>query len=181
MSIYQTDVKTIKGDVKSLNDYQGKVLLVVNVASKCGLTPQYEELEALYKAKAAAGLEILGFPCNQFLAQEPGTEAEIQQFCSLTYGVTFPMFSKIEVNGAGRHPLYQQLIAAKPKAVTTADEGLKQKLGSKDLLPANDTDIMWNFEKFLIGKSGDVLARFAPDIKVTDAVVQTAIADALSA
>ena len=181
MSIYQVDVTNIKGEKKSLSDYQGKVLLIVNVASKCGLTPQYEELEALYKAKAAAGLEILGFPCNQFLGQEPGSEDEIQQFCSLTYGVTFPMFSKIEVNGAGRHPLYQQLIAAKPQAITTAEQGLKQKLGAKDLLPANDTDIMWNFEKFLIGKKGEVLARFAPDIKVTDAVVQTAITEALGA
>ena len=181
MSIYDIAVSTIKGENVSLSDYKGKVLLVVNVASKCGLTPQYEELEALYKAEAANGLEILGFPCNQFLGQEPGTEAEIEQFCSLTYGVTFPMFAKIEVNGEGRHALYQTLIAAAPQALTTAEQGLKEKLGAKDLLPASDTDIMWNFEKFLIAKDGTVLARFAPDVKVTDEQVKAAIADALSA
>tara|TARA_Y100001001_G_C7998687_1_gene305526 strand:+ start:1487 stop:2131 length:645 start_codon:yes stop_codon:yes gene_type:complete len=180
MSIHATDVKTIKGETISLGDYQGKVLLIVNVASKCGLTPQYESLEALYKEKAAEGFEILGFPCNQFLGQEPGTEEEIQQFCSLTYDVTFPMFSKIEVNGEGRHPLYQQLIAAKPESIKTEAQALKEKLGAKDLLPANDTDIMWNFEKFLVGKDGEVIARFAPDITVADDVFKTALADALS-
>ncbi|MDK2776290.1 MAG: glutathione peroxidase [Pseudomonadota bacterium] len=181
MSIYGTEVKKITGEIVSLEDYAGKVLLIVNVASKCGLTPQYEGLEALYKEKAASGLEILGFPCNQFLGQEPGSEEEIQQFCSVTYNVTFPLFGKIEVNGAGRHPLYQQLIAAQPEAVKTADEGLKTKLGAKDLLPENDTDIMWNFEKFLIGKNGEVLARFAPDIAPDSDVLQDAIAKALAA
>lgn len=181
MSIYGTEVKKITGETVSLEDYAGKVLLIVNVASKCGLTPQYEGLEALYKEKAASGLEILGFPCNQFLGQEPGSEEEIQQFCSVTYNVTFPLFGKIEVNGAGRHPLYQQLIAAQPEAVKTSDEGLKTKLGAKDLLPENDTDIMWNFEKFLIGKNGEVLARFAPDIAPDSDVLQDAIAKALAA
>lgn len=181
MSIYQTEVKTIGGASQTLDAYKDKVLLIVNVASKCGLTPQYAELEALYKEQVADGLEILGFPCNQFLGQEPGSEEEIQQFCSLTYDVTFPMFSKIEVNGAARHPLYQQLIAAQPQATVTAEQGLKTKLGDKDLLPASASDIMWNFEKFLIGKNGEVIARFAPDIKVTDDVVKNAIAAALAA
>ena len=180
MSIHATDVKTIKGETISLGDYQGKVLLIVNVASKCGLTPQYESLEALYKAKSAEVFEVLGFPCNQFLAQEPGTEEEIQEFCSLTYDVTFPMFSKIEVNGAGRHPLYQQLIAAQPQAIKTAEEGLKQKLGSKDLLPENDSDIMWNFKKFLVGKDGEVIARFAPDVTVEDEVFKAGLEKALN-
>ncbi|MCA6059784.1 glutathione peroxidase [Thalassolituus sp. ST750PaO-4] len=179
MSIYDIQVKNIQGETQALNDYRGKVLLLVNVASKCGLTPQYEGLEALYKAEAANGLEVLGFPCNQFLGQEPGSEDEILQFCSLTYDVTFPMFAKLEVNGPGRHPLYQQLIAAQPKAV--AGGALKEKLAAKDLLPANDSDIMWNFEKFLIGKDGTVLARFAPDLQVTDAVVADAIQRALQA
>ncbi len=177
MSIYDIQVKNIQGETQALNDYRGKVLLLVNVASKCGLTPQYAELEALYKAEAANGLEILGFPCNQFLGQEPGNEDEIQQFCSLTYDVTFPLFAKLEVNGSGRHPLYQRLIAAQPEAV--AGGALKEKLGDKNLLPENDSDIMWNFEKFLIGKDGTVLARFAPDLKVTDAVVADAISAAL--
>ena len=167
MSIYDIDVNTITGEQTTLADYKGKVLLVVNVASKCGLTPQYEQLEALYKAKAAQGLEVLGFPCNQFLGQEPGTEAEIQQFCSLTYDVTFPMFAKVEVNGANRHPLYQSLIAAQPKAIQNPDPSFTQKLTEMKLLPANETDVMWNFEKFLIGKDGTVIARFAPDITVS--------------
>lgn len=169
MSIYDIEVNTITGDKTSLAAYKGKVLLIVNVASKCGLTPQYEQLEALYKEKAAAGFEVLGFPCNQFLGQEPGTEAEIQQFCSLTYDVTFPMFAKVEVNGANRHPLYQTLIAAQPKAIKTAEGGLAKKLGEMELLPKDDSDIMWNFEKFLVGADGQVLARFAPDVTVTSA------------
>jgi len=181
MSIYDTEVKNIQGESTSVGAYKGKVLLIVNVASKCGLTPQYEGLEALYKEKAASGFEILGFPCNQFLGQEPGTEEEIQQFCSLTYNVTFPLFAKIDVNGAGRHPLYQQLIAAQPEAQTTAEQGLKEKLGTKNLLPENDSDIMWNFEKFLIGKNGEVLARFAPDITPDSEVVKSAIDKALAA
>jgi len=180
MSIYATDVKTINGEQKSLSDYQGKVLLIVNVASKCGLTPQYESLEALYKEKASEGFEILGFPCNQFLGQEPGTEKEIQEFCSLTYDVTFPMFAKIEVNGASRHPLYQQLIAAAPESVKTADQALRGRLAERDLVPADETDIMWNFEKFLVGKDGNVVARFAPDITVADDVFKTALEKALS-
>lgn len=179
MSLYNTSIKTINGDATTLGSFKGKVLLVVNVASKCGLTPQYAELEALYQQKAAAGLEILGFPCNQFLGQEPGSEDEIQQFCSLTYNVTFPMFSKIEVNGAGRHPLYQQLIAARPQATANPGGQLKEKLGAKNLLPANDSDIMWNFEKFLIGKNGEVLGRFAPDVSVTSELFQSALSKAL--
>ncbi len=180
MSLYQTAIKTINGTPATLADYQGKVLLVVNVASKCGLTPQYAELEALYQDKAAAGLEILGFPCNQFLGQEPGSEDEIQQFCSLTYNVTFPMFSKIEVNGAGRHPLYEQLIAAQPQATANPGGQLKEKLGAKDLLPPHASDVMWNFEKFLIGKNGEVIGRFAPDVSVTSELFQTALNKALA-
>lgn len=180
MSIYDIDVNTISGEQTTLADYQGKVLLVVNVASKCGLTPQYEQLEALYKQKAAQGLEVLGFPCNQFLGQEPGSEAEIQQFCSLTYDVTFPMFAKVEVNGANRHPLYQHLIAAQPQAIKNPDPSFTQKLTEMELLPKDDTDVMWNFEKFLIGKDGTVIARFAPDVTVTSPEFTSVLEKALA-
>jgi len=142
-SLYDFSARTIDGAEVSLADYKGKVLLLVNTASKCGFTPQYEGLEALYKARQAEGLVILGFPCNQFGAQEPGDEAEIASFCSLTYDVSFPMFAKIEVNGPNTHPLYAYLKKAKP--------GL---LGSEA--------IKWNFTKFLVDRTGAVVRRYAP-------------------
>ncbi|GGZ05919.1 MULTISPECIES: glutathione peroxidase [Shewanella] len=180
MSIYDIQVKTITGDNQLLADFHGKVLLIVNTASKCGLTGQYEHLEALYKAKAADGLEILGFPCNQFLGQEPGDEAEIQQFCSMNYGVTFPMFAKIDVNGEHRHPLYKALVLSQPEAIAAADGKLKAKLIELGQAPKHDEDILWNFEKFLVGKDGTVLARFAPDVTVTSEVFLTALNKALA-
>jgi glutathione peroxidase len=136
-------MKSISGQDVNLADYQGKVLLVVNVASKCGLTPQYEELEALHEKYSDKGLAVLGFPCNQFGKQEPGTDAEIAEFCSATYNVKFPMFSKIDVNGESAAPLYKYLKAL-------------------DTKPKGEGEISWNFEKFVIGKNGDVVARFAP-------------------
>jgi glutathione peroxidase len=136
-------MKSITGKDVKLADYQGKVLLVVNVASKCGLTPQYEQLEAMSEKYANKGLVVLGFPCNQFGKQEPGTDAQIAEFCEATYKVKFPMFSKVEVNGEGAAPLYKHL-------------------KSLDLQPKGKGDISWNFEKFVIGKKGDVVARFAP-------------------
>jgi glutathione peroxidase len=136
-------MKSITGKDVNLADYKGKVLLVVNVASKCGLTPQYEVLEALHEKYNDKGLAVLGFPCNQFGKQEPGTDAEIAEFCSATYKVKFPMFSKIEVNGDNAAPLYKHLRALETK-------------------PKGPGDISWNFEKFVIGKNGDVVARFAP-------------------
>jgi len=141
--IYDFSVRTIDGVETPLADYRGQVLLIVNTASKCGFTPQYEGLEALYKAHHAAGLAVLGFPCNQFGAQEPGDEAQIASFCSLTYDVTFPMFAKIEVNGDDADPLYAFLKKAKP--------GL---LGSEA--------IKWNFTKFLVDRTGAVVRRYAP-------------------
>ena len=179
MSLYDIEVKNIQGEAQSLSAFQGKVLLIVNVASKCGLTPQYAGLETLYKTKQAEGLEILGFPCNQFLGQEPGTETEIQEFCSLNYGVSFPMFSKLEVNGEGRHPLYQQLIAARPLATPVEGGTLKDKLASMNLLTDDETNVMWNFEKFLIGRDGTVLGRFAPDTAPDSPVLLAAIDAAL--
>jgi len=138
----------------ALDRYRGKVLLLVNVASRCGLTPQYVDLEALYTQYRDRGLEVLGFPCNQFMNQEPGSEAEIQQFCQTQYGVQFPLFAKIEVNGSGRHPLYQWLTAA---------------------AQSQPGDIQWNFEKFLIDRTGQVAARFAPRVLPLDATLIEAL------
>jgi glutathione peroxidase len=143
MTIYDVPVNTLQGEPASLADYKGKTVLVVNVASKCGLTPQYEGLERLHEQFADKGFAVLGFPCNQFGGQEPGSADEIATFCSTSYGVTFPMFEKLEVNGDSRHPLYEQL---------TQTPDAEGKAG----------DVVWNFEKFLVGPEGDVVARFRP-------------------
>ena len=145
-TLHDFKLKTIDGKDQSLADYKGKAVLVVNVASKCGLTPQYEGLEKLHEQYAARGFAVLGFPCNQFGAQEPGTEAQIQEFCTTNYGVKFPMFSKVEVNGAGRAPLYQWLT-------------------SEQTAPDGPGDIKWNFAKFVVDKQGKVVARFNPMVK----------------
>ena len=144
--IYQFSARTIDGRETPLADWRGKVLLIVNTASKCGFTPQYEGLEALHRRYGDRGFAVLGFPCNQFGGQEPGNEAEIADFCKLTYAVDFPMFAKVEVNGGGVHPLWKALKHAAP--------GL---LGSEA--------IKWNFTKFLIGRDGRVVERFAPSMK----------------
>ena len=178
--VLNTTVTTIDGEEVSLAQYKGNVLLVVNVASKCGLTPQYEQLENIHKAWFDAGFRVLGFPCNQFLGQEPGSEEEIKTFCSTIYGVTFPMFSKIEVNGDARHPLYQKLIAAAPTAVAPEQSGFYERLASKGRAPLYPDDILWNFEKFLIGRDGEVVQRFAPDMLPEDPIVMEAIKVALA-
>ena len=157
-SIYSIPVKTIDGTAATLEPYKGKVLLIVNVASKCGFTPQYAALESLYEKYKDQGLVVLGFPCNQFLSQEPGTNSEIKTFCSTKYNVTFPMFEKIEVNGDNRHPLYV-LLAGKD----SPQSGL----------------IKWNFTKFLISRDGKILDRFAPMTKPDSAEVMKAIEAAL--
>lgn len=154
MSVHEFTMKTIKGEEKPLKDYNGKAMLIVNVASKCGLTPQYEQLQKLHEKYSDKGLAILGFPCNQFLRQEPGSEEEIQQFCSVNYGVTFDMFSKIDVNGKNRHPLYEHLA------------------GDNAKFPGK---ISWNFEKFLVNKDGEVVARFDPKVTPDSAEVVEAI------
>jgi glutathione peroxidase len=151
MSVYDYSAKRLDGSDESLSHYRGQVLLIVNTASECGFTPQYAGLEALYDKLHGAGLTVLGFPCNQFGAQEPGGEAEIGQFCEKNYGVTFPMFAKIEVNGERAHPLYEYLKDAKP--------GL---LGSEN--------IKWNFTKFLIDRGGEPVARYAPQTKPEELV-----------
>ena len=156
MTLYDIPVKTLSGEDSSLGALAGKTLLVVNVASKCGLTPQYAALEALHERLADRGFAVVGFPCNQFMGQEPGTAEEIEEFCSTTYGVTFPMFEKIEVNGEGRHPIYDELTSV-PDADGAAG------------------DVQWNFEKFLLGPDGTVLARFRPRTVPDDPEVLAAI------
>lgn len=151
------------------------MLLVVNVASKCGLTPQYDGLEKIYREYRAKGLEVLGFPANEFAGQEPGSSAEIQDFCRSTFGVEFPMFEKIVVKGQGQHPLYQALTSAQPTAKELPDGKLKKLLSEKGLLSGSDRDIRWNFENFLVGKHGQVVARFAPDVTPEDPMIKTAI------
>jgi glutathione peroxidase len=143
VSLYDIPLRSLHGEPTSLAEHKGKALLVVNVASKCGLTPQYTGLEELHEQYAARGFAVLGFPCNQFGQQEPGSADEIETFCSTTYGVTFPLFEKIDVNGDARHPLYEQL---------TQQADAEGKAG----------DIQWNFEKFLLSPDGEVVARFRP-------------------
>jgi glutathione peroxidase len=155
-SLFATPVSTLDGKPSSLGAHRGKALLVVNVASRCGLTPQYEYLEKLHEEYAARGFSVLGFPCNQFGAQEPGTAEDIKSFCSLTYGVTFPMFEKIEVNGPRRHPIYAELIRV------------------PDISGASG-DIRWNFEKFVIAADGRTVTRFAPETEPYDPAVIAAI------
>ena len=152
-TLHDFSATTIDGKEQSLRDYAGKVALVVNVASQCGLTPHYKGLEELYESYQDRGLVVLGFPCTPFGSQEPGTEAEIKTFCETKFGVTFPMFSKLDVNGAGRHPLYEFLT-------------------SQETQPDGPGDIQWNFAKFLVDREGRVVARFAPTEKpVSEAIV----------
>ncbi|WP_410014658.1 glutathione peroxidase [Sodalis sp. C49] len=176
-SLYDIPLKHIDGTPGSLAAYRGKVLLVVNVASKCGLTPQYEGLEKLYQERRAGGLEVLGFPANNFKGQEPGSDAEISDFCAVNYDVHFPMFSKLSVLGEDQHPLYAQLTAAQP--VATGDGPFRERLKGYGVDPTNRQDVLWNFEKFLINRQGKVIARFAPDVTADDPRLLRAIDAAL--
>jgi len=162
MSLHDIAINTLDGKPGSLKDYAGKAVLLVNVASRCGLTPQYEGLERLHERYADRGFTVVGVPCNQFGGQEPGTSEEIAEFCSTTYGVTFPMYAKIEVNGEGRHPLYDELAAV-------ADG--KGEAG----------DIMWNFEKFVVSPDGVIVSRFRPRTTPEDPDLLAAIEDVLPA
>jgi glutathione peroxidase len=157
-------LRRIDGSPATLKEFAGNVLLLVNVASKCGLTPQYEGLEALYKKYQAQGLVVLGFPANDFGAQEPGSNQEIVEFCQTRFAVDFPLFEKIAVKGDAQHPLYRELIAQKPQARALAGGTLGAKLAEHGLLPKQASDVMWNFEKFLIDRRGQVVDRFAPDV-----------------
>jgi glutathione peroxidase len=179
-SVHEFKMKTITGAEKNLADYKGEVLLIVNVASKCGLTPQYDALEKLYKRYHSKGFEVLGFPANEFGAQEPGSNQEIQDFCRSNFGIEFPMFEKIVVKGQGQHPLYKFLTESQKEAVNNPDGKLLGYLKEKNLLNGPANDIKWNFEKFLVNKEGKVVKRFAPDIVPDDPQVIKEIEAALN-
>jgi glutathione peroxidase len=160
MSLYDAKINTLDGEAADLGEYEGKALLVVNVASKCGLTPQYEGLQRLHEEYSARGFEVLGFPCNQFMGQEPGTADEIREFCDTTYNVTFPLFEKVDVNGQGQHPVFAELTQA---ADTDGEAG----------------DVKWNFEKFLVSPDGKVVGRFRPQVTPDDPALVAAIEEQL--
>jgi glutathione peroxidase len=167
-------VERIDGSPTSLAEHQGKVMLVVNVASKCGLTPQYEGLEKLYGNYRAKGFVVCGFPANDFAGQEPGSNDEIQSFCTTSFGVDFPMYAKISVTGPDRHPLYTALTAAQPKQ--TGDTVVfRQRLRDFGVTPLEEPELLWNFEKFLVSRDGKVVARFAPNLVPEDPAIVAAI------
>jgi glutathione peroxidase len=171
--LQQIPLETIDHKSATLGDYAGKVLLVVNTASKCGLTPQYEGLEALYTRFRDRGFAVLGFPSNDFAGQEPGTNDEIASFCALNYSVDFPLFSKLRVVGPQKHPLYASLTAAQPKAA--GSESFREKLKGYNVTPNPEPEVLWNFEKFLISKDGKTVARFSPDLAPGDEQLVSAI------
>jgi len=177
-TLFEIPLKTIAGEPTTLEPFKGKVLLIVNTASKCGLTPQYEGLEKLYSTYKHCGFDVLGFPANDFAGQEPGTNDEIQTFCTTQYNVTFPMFEKVVATGAEKAPLYETLIAAQPVA-RVADPGFKDKLRGYGLTVNEEPELTWNFEKFLVDRKGDVVARFAPDTVPDDPAIVSAIEAAL--
>lgn len=168
MSIYDFKVKTVEKEEFPISEYRGKVMLIVNTATGCGFTPQYEGLEALYKKYKERGFEILDFPCNQFLGQAPGTDEEIVSFCQLTYGTTFKTFSKIEVNGKNADPLFKFLKDAVPSGAEDETEGSVKKAIHNLTQNFIGNDIKWNFTKFLVDKEGNVVSRFAPSFKPED-------------
>ncbi len=176
-SIANIPLKTIKGQDSSLAAYKGKVLLIVNVASKCGLTPQYEGLERIYKKYKARGFEVLGFPANNFMGQEPGTNAEIVEFCKSSYDVSFPLFQKISVKGNNQHPLYSALTNSSVPVQDSNKASLLKKMAFRVLGGFNKqaTDISWNFEKFLVDRNGKVVARFSPTVRPEEAALISAI------
>lgn len=173
--IYDIPVKKIDGTETTLAEFGGKALLLVNVASKCGLTTQYEGLESLYKEYKDQGFEVLGFPANNFLAQEPGTNEEILDFCKSTYDVTFPLFQKISVKGDDQHPIYGFLTGEKGEADISNGPAFEERLVGYGSVRDDPKDLLWNFEKFLISKDGTVAARIAPDVTADDARVVSAL------
>lgn len=172
-SVYDIAVQKIDGQPATLGEFKGKVLLIVNVASKCGLTPQYTALEKLYQSRHAAGLEILGFPANNFLGQEPGTDPEIASFCSTSYDVHFPLFSKISVTGDDQHPLYGHLTRQRRDAV--GEGSLRKRLAEHGIKTGAPGEVLWNFEKFLVARDGRIVERFAPDVAPDDPRLTAAI------
>jgi glutathione peroxidase len=177
--LQQIPLTTIDGAASSLATFAGSVVLVVNVASKCGLTPQYEALESLYERYRDDGLVVTGFPANDFGAQEPGSDEEIAEFCDVNYGVTFPLFSKIGVVGDGRHPLYTELTSRAPEA--QGDKAsFRDTLRGHGLDPTDDPEVLWNFEKFLVSRDGEVVGRWAPSVTPDDPSLVAAIEEQLA-
>ena len=174
MSFYDFKAKDINGNERLMSDYKGKVLVVVNTASKCGFTPQYADLEKIYKEFNKSGLEILGFPCNQFMEQEPGNNSEVKSFCELNYGVTFDLFEKIDVRGASAHPIFKYLCSEKPFEgfdLTKANGKLLNSILSEKFPEyLIDDSIKWNFTKFLIDRNGNVIKRYEPTVDPLDMV-----------
>lgn len=178
-TLYDIPLNNLAGQATSLRDFTGQVLLIVNVASACGLTPQYAGLEKLFETYRSRGLQVLGFPCNDFAGQEPGSADAIQTFCSSRFGVQFPLFEKLNINSEPRHPLYAHLIAAQAEATFPVDSDMRAGLAKHNMLPKQPGDVLWNFEKFLVDRDGTVLQRFAPDMKPDDAILVDAIEAAL--
>jgi glutathione peroxidase len=178
-SLYAIPLKKIDGSAATLDEHRGQVLLIVNVASRCGLTPQYAGLEKLYETYRARGFAVLGFPANDFAGQEPGSDAEIADFCTLNYGVGFPMYAKLVATGPDKHPLYSALTAAMPDTEDRA--GMEQALRGYKIEPTAAPEVLWNFEKFLIGRDGRVLRRFAPDTAPDAEKLVAAVEAALAA
>jgi glutathione peroxidase len=178
-AIQDIPLTTIDGQATTLDAYKGDVLLIVNVASQCGLTPQYEALERVYEQHREKGFAVLGFPANNFGAQEPGTDAEIAEFCTTKFSVAFPMFSKISVVGDDQHPLYKELTHAAPRAEGEPDS-FRERLRGFGMTPNEDPDVLWNFEKFLVDRDGNVVTRFAPTVTPDDPLVVAAIEAALA-
>jgi len=174
-ALYDIPVHKITGEPASLAEFAGKVVLVVNVASKCGLTPQYEGLEKLYETYKDKGFIIAGFPSNDFAGQEPGTAEEILSFCTGTFGVEFPLFEKIPVVGASKHPLYAALVEAQPTAESNSEIPFADNLRKYGIQPNEAPEVLWNFEKFLISRSGEVVKRFSPDTTADDPILVEAI------
>jgi glutathione peroxidase len=178
--LYDIPLQRLDGKPASLREFAGKVLLIVNVASKCGLTPQYAGLEALHEKYAGQGLVVAGFPANDFAGQEPGTAEEIQSFCTLTYAVKFPLFAKIPVVGPAKHPLYQALTAAQPTATGLPGVPFREKLKGYGIAPNPEPEILWNFEKFLVARDGTVVRRFTPDTEPANEGLVAAIGGELA-
>lgn len=173
--IYEIPVNRIDGTETTLGEFEGKALLLVNVASKCGLTPQYAGIESLYKEYKDQGFEVLGFPANNFKGQEPGTNEEIKDFCETNYDVTFPLFEKISVLGDDQHPLYSFLTSERSEADIANGDEFEEKLRVFGHTRENASDLLWNFEKFLIAKDGSIAARIAPDVTAEDDRVVSAL------
>ena len=174
-SLYDISVNRIDGTPTTLAEYKQHVVLIVNVASKCGLTKQYDGLEKLYENYRDRGLVVAGFPANDFAQQEPGSNGEIQDFCKTNFGVKFPLFEKITVVGDAKHPLYRVLTEAQPTAESTSEVPFREQLKKYGMTPNSQPEILWNFEKFLVSKGGTVVKRFAPDTQPDDPVLLSAV------